>query len=193
MNWLQSVLNNFTALFRWYFMVAPWEQCIRVRLGKHTKVYGPGCHFKVPFIDLLFKQGIRSRVICLPALTLTTADGKTVTCSGNLQFKVVDILQLYNSVHMPDEVLQTHTSGLLSRYITENNAARLSVEDACTYVRGNLELGKYGLQADEFMLTDFAFVRTYRLIQDHLEKFNRFELDVTSPAPENKYADSITV
>lgn len=36
---IKQLLEQLFGLFRWFFVVAPWEQAIRVRAGKHARRY----------------------------------------------------------------------------------------------------------------------------------------------------------
>ena len=60
--WLQAIFNFF-GRFRVFYIVMPWEQAIRARLGSRVKLIGSGFHWKLPFLDRVFTQNIRLHVV----------------------------------------------------------------------------------------------------------------------------------
>ena len=87
-NTFQEMLKQFGRLFRWWIIVLPWDQAIRVRLGKHTRVLGPGVYWRIPYVDLVFQQSIRQRSARNDMQTLTTRDDRTISLASQMIFEI---------------------------------------------------------------------------------------------------------
>lgn len=61
MNAFVEILRSFWRCFIWWVVIQPWEQGIRVRLGKKRVRLEPGIHFRIPYLDAVFKQSNRLR------------------------------------------------------------------------------------------------------------------------------------
>ena len=146
--------------------MAPWEQAIRVRGGKRVKLLKSGVHLRVPVIDRFYVQSIRLRTADIPLLTVTTKDGFPVSVAGNLFFEIVDMLKLYEKLHHAHEVVVDIASSALTQVIhgmTKEECTTALVEERATE---RLDFEEYGINSSEVHITDFAFVKTYRLIMD---------------------------
>jgi len=164
MDWLTSFINRFTEAFRWFYILQPWEQALRVRMGRKVVKHEGGVHVKVPYIDYIFKQNTRLRLTPVPAQTVTTLDDKTITLSGALAYRVRDVTPLYMKLHMAEGTIARRTQGIISRYIAWHEFKDCSPAMVMRHVDDTLDIAKYGLTEIEFILKDFAVVRTYRLI-----------------------------
>lgn len=176
MEWLQTIFNRFTEAFKWFYILQPWEQALRIRLGDKIIKHEGGLHFKVPYIDFIFKQNTRLRLSEVPAQTVTTLDGKTITLSGALSYRVGDVEPLYMALHMAENTLTRQVHGIISRYIAWHEYAECSPEQVMTHVDSKLDMDKYGLEDAAYILKDFAVVRTYRFIMGDLDTWNDHSL-----------------
>ncbi len=168
---IRALFVQFGELFHWWVIVAPWEQIVRVRLGKHLKMFGAGIHFTIPHVDSVYRQSIRRR-ICLTAMqTLTTSDGKTVTVSGQLGYAIVDVEKLYQTVHHAEDTLLATMQALVSEYIQQNDAADCTPPKVQEFVQESADLEIYGIGEVSFFVTNFAIVRTYRLLMDKAKDY----------------------
>ena len=59
---IREILSIIGDLFTWIVIVAPWEQALRIRLGKRVKLCKAGCYLRIPFIDRIYRQSIRRRL-----------------------------------------------------------------------------------------------------------------------------------
>ena len=162
----REIIETLKNIFKWWVTVSPWEQAVRVRLGKNVSLLNEGVHVRVPVIDRIYLQTTRERYCNITTQTLTTTDGKIVTVSGNLGYEIVDVLRLYETVHHPEEVMM----GIIQRYITEyvinRTAKECNSRGLCEYINERVDFENYGLSYTAFVLTDFVITpRTYRLIQ----------------------------
>ena len=174
---IAAVLGN---LFRWWFVVAPWEQAIRVRLGKHTKLLGAGVHFRIPYLDKVYVHTTRKRLVHTSAQTLTTKDGKHVTIAGSLGYSIADLLKMYDTLHQPKDTIVQELMGEISSFIVTHDldaCAPSVIEQQVNDRRGGL-LAAYGIKSHGFIVTDFAVVRTYRLLNGDIDRYEQAGLSM---------------
>jgi hypothetical protein len=163
----RELLNALTTVFRWWFIVQPWEQGVRVRAGKHTRVYAAGWFWMVPFVDRVYIQNTRRRLTAIPASTLSTLDGRSITIAGALGYRIDDSLKLQQTLDHAEETLRLIVSGLVSAFVVSHRLESCTAPELLRDVSSKLDLARYGLADAEYCLTDFAVVRTFRLIEGH--------------------------
>ena len=167
MNFLRDIFTLLGNLLKWYFIVVPWEQVVRVRLGKHLRLYDAGFHFKIPYVDKLYRQSTRQRWTALEEQTLTCPDmtsGKVITLQGMLGYSIVNIELLLQTLHHPEATLKGEAMRIISRYIHTHNLEECKPANLEDFVQKALNLEKYGIGNTELSITDFAVVKTYRLL-----------------------------
>lgn len=156
----------FNAIKIWV-IVQPWEQGIRVRAGKDTKLLNKGIYFRIPYLDSIYIQEVRLRMISLSIQTLTTKDGKTLTVNSSLGYSIENIEKLYDTLYHPEGTLSDMVMSEVSGYIFDNNLSDINPAKIEKYVLEKMKVEDYGIKFKYFRITNFAAVRTYRLIQDH--------------------------
>ena len=165
-----ELVNTITAflvkIFQWWFTVMPWEQAIFIRRGKAVKLLGAGMYLKIPFIDTVYIQTTRMRLIDTPMQTMSTKDGNTVTIKSALGYTINDIQALYNTLFHPEMTLNSMSMGFIGEFVIENLIADISPASLEAYVNSKINAANYGLKDLSIRITTFAVVRTYRLIQD---------------------------
>lgn len=159
-----DTIKSFFKSIQFWTIITPWEQGVRVRFGKWQKVVKAGTHFKIPIFDKFFVQSVRMRISSLPKQTISTLDGKTITLSGNVSYCINDIEKLYNTMSHVEDTINSMARGIISQYVFQHNMedcqpARIEKEAV-----KHLDLSKFGLGCDRIYITDFAVVKTYRLI-----------------------------
>lgn len=168
MNSILSAIQQFFGSVVFWTIVQPWEQAIRVRAGKHVRRLAPGLHLRIPILDEVHKQASRLRCSLIPTQTLSTADGHTLVVSGTLGFAIADIEKVYRRLsHAEDTVSQLAAGAIAAQVfaLTRANALPESVAAAVTKeLRTTLE--PLGFAEVSVRLTDFAFVRAFRLMQE---------------------------
>lgn len=142
----------------------PWENGIRVTLGKHSRKIGPGIWAKIPIIHRIYSQPIRMRVIDTPIQTVTSKSGETITIRMSIGYSIEDIVKLFNTVHQPVETISNIALGESARMIATSDL--VVTDEIATVVGDKLKKSDYGLCFKYVMVTTFAKVRTYRLIGD---------------------------
>ncbi len=169
MNFLEQLVDYLSYLSP-FVIINGWEKALRVRLGKQQKVFGAGIYLRIPFIDEFYVQPVRLRVVGMPLQSLTSKDGKDLSIKGALTYQVVDIQKMYNEIHSPETTIINIAADLMSEYCINNNFENVDrlefLHKLKSCINEGLQEFDYGIQFDEFRITAFSAVRTYRLIQD---------------------------
>lgn len=167
MNWITQLLQGFAKPFQWWIVIAPWEQGIRVRFGRTTALLRAGIHFRIPFLDRVYRISTRLRMVKGRALTMTTKDGQIATVGVSVQFEVLDARKMFESVSNPEYTLLT--------MVRASVAGAISGVDRCDMTHSFLQKAAttgvpseaWGLGSVVVRITDLAFVRTYRLLSSN--------------------------
>lgn len=167
MNWLQDILNRIERLLTWWIVVNPWESAVRVTFGKKMRVLAPGMWFKIPFVHNVRVQSVRLRVITCGLQTVTSKDGTTITVRLVIGFSIEDIAKLYNSLDSPDLTMANFAMGETADLIARRTTNECKPETIQDMVKSKLTEQSYGLKLEYVKVTNFAIVRTYRLMGDH--------------------------
>lgn len=175
MSILQQIQEMIGNLFQWWVVITPWQQAVRVRFGKRTELLLPGVHVRFPFIDIIYMQPIRTRAQHIGSQTLTTKDKKSVSLSSALQYNIMDLLKLYQTLHNAHDTIEQITQGHVGTFIRKQELDGIDADDLEKYILDNLNLEQYGLKAVGFKLTSFTSVRTYRLISGEIGAFTSFQ------------------
>jgi regulator of protease activity HflC (stomatin/prohibitin superfamily) len=166
MNQIKDFFEYIFNSIKIWIIVQPWEQGIRVRRGKFIKKLSSGMYFRIPYFDSVYVQETRLRMIQLCLQTLTSKDLKTVTINSSLGYSITNIELLYNTLYHPEGTISNMAMSEISDFIFQHNLSDIhpsSIEEA---VLKKLNAEDYGLKFEYFRITNFAAVRTFRLIQD---------------------------
>jgi regulator of protease activity HflC (stomatin/prohibitin superfamily) len=165
-----ELFNTITAflakLFQWWFTVMPWEQAILVRRGRAVRLLNAGLYLKIPFLDMVYIQTTRMRMVDTPMQTMSTKDGSTVTIKSAIGYTIDNIQVLYNTLYHPEMTLNSMAMGSIGEFVRSNDLADMSPSTIEAFVNGNIIASKYGLRDFSIRITTFAAVKTFRLIQD---------------------------
>jgi hypothetical protein len=164
---LRELIQGVSNAFKWWVIIAPWEQALRIRGGKHAKLLNPGVHFRVPFWDRVYIQPVRIRITSSEAQTLETADGKVLSIQLLISFRVSNLLLLYENIHAPEDTVLGFAMGVASELIQATPARLLTPASLSSAVLNGLErlVGGYGLADLGVSVSNFVYVpRAYRLI-----------------------------
>jgi hypothetical protein len=181
-NFVQYLSEMLKSLFKWWVVVAPWQQGIRVRLGKYVTLLEPGIHVKLPIIDVVFMQAVRSRAQWITHQTLTTSDGKNVSLASGLQYEITNLLKLYETLHNPHDTIEQQVHGVIADYIFGRKLAELKPEALNQHVMDTLRLDVYGITAIDFKVTSFVVVRTLRLINGEVGTITGYDQRIETSA-----------
>lgn len=165
-----ELVNTITAflvkIFQWWFTVMPWEQALLIRNGKNVKLLGAGIYLKVPFIDAVYIQTTRMRMVDTPMQTVSTKDSSTLTIKTVIGYTIDDIQVLYNRLYHPEMTLNSMSMGYVGEFVRDHNIEEVTPSNIEGYVNSKILASSYGLKDLTIKITTFAIVKTFRLIQD---------------------------
>lgn len=166
MNQIKDFFEYIFNSIKIWIIVQPWEQGIRVRRGKFIKKLSSGMYFRIPYFDSVYVQETRLRMIQLCLQTLTSKDLKTVTINSSLGYSITNIELLYNTLYHPEGTISNMAMSEISDFIFQHNLSDINPSSIEEAVLRKLNAEEYGLKFEYFRITNFAAVRTFRLIQD---------------------------
>jgi len=166
MNQVQQFFEYIFNAVKIFIIVQPWQSGIRVRNGKKIKKLTKGLYFRIPYFDSVYIQEVRLRISENPIQTLTSKDLKTITINSSLGYSINDIDKLYKTLYHPETTLKNIAMNEVAVYIYKNNLEDITPENLGNIVLEKLKELDYGIKFEYFKITNFAVVRTYRLIQD---------------------------
>lgn len=166
MNQIKDFFEYAFNVFKIWVIIQPWEQGLIVRNGKGIRKVDGGIYFKIPYIDSVYVQETRTRMVQACIQTLTTKDGKTITLNSAFGYKIKDLEMLYSSLYHPEGTLTNMAMGYVSDFIWTHDAKDITPFGIEKSVLDKLKSVDYGITFEYFKITNFASVRTYRLIQD---------------------------
>lgn len=182
-------IHKFFASLKPWVVVNPWEQCLRVRLGKNIRLLGAGIHYRLPFFDEFFVQPIRLRIIGIERQTLTCLDGRSVTLDGTVGFSITDLEALYRSLHQVDHTIRNIVKAAVSDSVCRQNAQDLQPGSLANTVHNVVrsKLSYAGLLIESYSVTMFVVsdnrgVRTIRLVGDWGTDRDNTYMDLDKPA-----------
>lgn len=166
MGQIKDLLEYLFNAFKIWVIVQPWELGIMVRLGKRTKKLTPGIYFRIPYIDSTYVQECRQRSVSVCLQTLTTKDLKCITINSALFYQITNIEQLYKSLYHPEATISNIVLSEISDFVFNNNLQDVNPKNIEESVMNKLKKEDYGLDIQAIKITNFACVKTFRLIQD---------------------------
>jgi regulator of protease activity HflC (stomatin/prohibitin superfamily) len=168
MNELIAALGPLFGKLSVLIAVAPWEQGLRVRGGKHVTVLGAGLHWRVPFLDVIHVQSVRRRTSQVCTQTVATMDGRTVMVGATLGYAVKDIALLYDRLHHAEDTLSNIVAVAIAGRVSSGSREELTAGELARLVTEDVrpELSSVGLDQIDVRITDFAPMRAFRLVQD---------------------------
>ncbi|WP_099766406.1 SPFH domain-containing protein [Chryseobacterium sp. 52] len=166
MNQVKEFLQWIFDAMKFWVIIQPWESALRVRLGKHITKLSGGIYFRIPYLDSIYVQENRLRVFTMSMQTLTSKDLKTITIEGSVGYIISDIEKLYETLYRPESTIANIVKSEMAEYIFNNETNDIVPEKLEKVVLEKLNMENYGLIFEYFKVSNFALVKTFRLIQD---------------------------
>lgn len=151
-------------------IIQDWEQGLRVRAGRITAslssengLFGTGVHFFWPLIGEIYKDETNIRLAITDRQDLTLADGRSVTFSFGVRYRVRDLALCWRKV-------QTYEGAILDAVMC---AAGRVVERAgidafgpAVEAAARAEIRGWGLEILSLTVVNLSFAAPYRVILD---------------------------
>lgn len=153
-------------------IVSQWERAGVYVFGRFAGTVGPGLWPKVPWFmtyhDVSMVPGIGSTA----RLDITTRDGRWLSFSAAVTFRVIDVDKALNSVDSYEETLQEEVAASLASNLAEIEPERLAPERRKRLVATALgwiqaDAAQFGVQVEKVRFTTFVInPKTFRLLSD---------------------------
>jgi regulator of protease activity HflC (stomatin/prohibitin superfamily) len=159
-------------LLPWYIIDA-YEKSVVLRLGRllrdpvsgETRVYGPGIHFKLPFLDDPLLVNVATETLDGKLQSLTTLDGKAVVVSAICKHHVSDPKIYLIDVRDVRDALESHLMGCTRLEIRSRtwDACQLPDLDYKITLRLRKEAARWGIEVEAVTVVDLSLMRSIRL------------------------------
>lgn len=149
------------------FIVIPVYQNGGVlRFGRYHRTIGPGIHWKIPFVDDVYRENIFLTTVRLQPQTLTTKDDVSVVVTGVVKYKVVDVEPYLSRIGDQHDLLIDTAMGSILRVVHELEFQQLLDEPPEAKVASDIrrKVKSFGVEIDTFTFTDMGRIRSIRLI-----------------------------
>lgn len=167
MNELLVTIGRWFGQFTPWVMVSPWEAALRVRCGRHVAKLSPGFYWRLPLFDVIYKQQTRLRTSVVCTQTLSTRDGATLMIGCVLAYSITDIERLYGTLQHGEGTLDSLTAAAIAELVQSRDRSELVPESiGCVTNKLSQKFEAYGIGDVSVRVTDFAYLRAFRLVQD---------------------------
>jgi regulator of protease activity HflC (stomatin/prohibitin superfamily) len=174
---LIAIIQQFGAAALPIFIVDMWEMSIVLRAGNFLKIAKPGLHFKIPFIDSVWKHTIITQSLHIPTQSITTCDNENVVVKGIIRFRIGDIKLFLTTITEPKDVLIDTTAGMIREIIENTDWEDLvEVDEKLTPAVANF-VKKWGIEVEKVTLTDLQMANSIRVINDTMFGAHTIPLD----------------
>lgn len=163
---IKETIQYILGSFKFWFIINPWEEGVRVRFGKYQKKFGAGTYIKIPYFDSVYVEQVRLRIIPMPLQSMTMKNGKTLTARCAIGYKIVDVQKLYNTINQPEITIQNLALDAITKFVSDFDEDIFDIDRLKKTVLEVLHKTEYGIEFQYVKISSICEVRTYRLIQD---------------------------
>lgn len=132
-----------------------------------------GTYFYWPIWEHVVKRSQQETVLNLGNITILTTDGKNITLSCNIRYKLLDIYRAYTAVHDYEVSLKDHTLSIVSLYARgkrfddwENPKTTGDMESAVVKELRKVVTEKWGVEIIRLYITDVAQTYLQRVLYE---------------------------
>jgi regulator of protease activity HflC (stomatin/prohibitin superfamily) len=146
-------------------VVDHYNQGVRLRFGKYNAVLNPGLHFKIPFVDKVIEEMVKTTTVNLSEQTITTKDWRSVVVRAIIKYEVGDVKLFLLEVNDAIDALSDMSKGIIRDQIKKRDWKDCNGDDLEKeiYLKIRKEASKWGLKVLEVTLTDLGEVPSFRL------------------------------
>ena len=166
MNFIKETIEYIRQLLTWWVEVMPWEQGIRVTLGKKQTLVKSGIWIKFPIIHTVYVVQTRLRVMDTPVQTVSTTDDITISVRIIIGYQINDVIKLYASMNDPVMTISNAAQAIVSEVISEHSSKELTQKLIQSSVPNYLSTMNWGISFEMVGVTNFAKTKPYRLMGD---------------------------
>jgi len=74
-----------------FVIILPYQEAVRIRLGKFQATLAPGIHWRIPIADSVLHENVVARTTHITGLSTTTSDGKAIGFDAVVTYRISDI------------------------------------------------------------------------------------------------------
>ncbi len=138
-------------------------------------------HFKIPLVDRVYLVSVRTRIISDTGQTVMTRDRKPVSISVTVQFSVRDALLVFNAIYNPEATVLARIQAAVAATISSCEADDLTYDHIARSAQISIP-NEWGLSGVEVRITNFAMVRTLRLMMHEYRSFSGLDESMSKHA-----------
>ena len=166
---VEAILTNLAQLLPWR-IVHSYERGVRFRLGRDVEELLPGWHWFWPAFESIDIVNVAPETRNLPTQTVMSKDGKPVTFSANVCYRITDARQMFVSVQDFDEAMIAYAMCHLASEIGARTLVglRRDREELEPNLADSLseKVGAWGAAIEWVGITDLANANAYRVFGD---------------------------
>lgn len=165
-------LGNFVRDLWPFREVAPWDRGVYVVCNRWIFDVGPGVYFVVPWFVEISSACVVPTFFWSPLMTITLMDGRALSFSVSAEVCVVDARAAVLRVSDYRESVTEAVSSVVSEELSETDPEALSTLRGRRAVlrrvakAANEAVARFGVEVRGLRFANFAFVRTYRLLNE---------------------------
>jgi len=151
-----------------FIVIKEYEEGALFRFGKYKKIFRPGFHFKIPYVDDIDTYTIATTTLTLPVQSIVTKDGKAIVIKAQIKYKIKDLSIFAVKVYDAIDALSDMTCGIIFQTIkdkTWEEACNMDLNKKIT-VNARREAKQWGIHIDKITVTDFSQIRSLRLFNE---------------------------
>jgi len=153
--------------------VFSYEKAVVFRMGKpHRDLTTPGWHWMIPFwIETVWTENAVMATADLPAQSFTTKDGKPLTISAVVAWRIKDIRKFVCDVEDAESVLADSSRGVLRDVLANLNWTEIAsggdeLDERLTQ-KVRKKAFKWGIEVKNVYLSDLCGARPYRVFLEN--------------------------
>lgn len=144
-----------------FIIISEYDRGVRLRRGRNPKLYMPGISFKIPFVDFVHTCTVTNDTKEPIAIFVTTSDGKTITATPFIKFRIVDPIKYIIETNTADSNLHDTARLVFSDYLTDITWEECKKKTTRTNIKNKLndKVQDMGIEILECGLAGLAIIR----------------------------------
>lgn len=144
-----------------FIIISEYDMAARLRMGKNPTELGPGIHFKIPFLDIVYVCNTQPDTKETTPIYVTTADEKTITATPFIKFRIVDAVKYLIYTNTADSNLHDTAKIVFSDYLTDITWEECKKKTTRTNIKNklNVETEDMGIEILKCGLSGLAITR----------------------------------
>lgn len=149
-----------------FIVVRQYDQGLRLRFGINRGVLQAGFHWKLPFIDEVLIQLVKTTTMPLPEQTITTRDNQSIVVKAVIKYEVSDVAVLLMEVYDAKDAVSDMTRGIIRDAFISKDWSECNDPEVGKQItmKARVEADKWGIKINKVTLTDLGLMRSIRLI-----------------------------